>query len=504
MFFEHSQEVCIGLIMKNPMVHWYEGMFLRPHHFQASDRYWAELVSQNVGLDHPHASGVSLLHISTDFLQNNLFEIRDVQARMPDGTIVESQSHGFSPVNLSERLKDNRLASITVFLARPALVSDKKAVSFQGGELTRYRQDKIESRDENQDPYESTSNSFIEVKKENVGLLFEGEDINGYVTLAIAKLRNVSSGTTKYALVEDFFPPSISLTGWKALEDLLSDLLSFLKTRRDQLAAPLSGNGTELSRLASQNFERVFLVHQLNLATATLNEVISNPRIHPEQAYQCLTSIAGSVAIFSETRRFSEDEVDPYDHSNQCRVFRRIDSYIRRVINGVRFEQLPQSPFIGYANGMRCELSAEWFGPDWEMVLGVHYLNAQGGFKNDLERRQYEQMFSEIQKDWKLGPYVNIEEYFRNQIRALKLEDFDRNSLPPSLHIRGWRFYRILREGEPWHILQTGDPTLGIRIKNELIQNTHNLEGNRQLYLRYDGSNHGFEFTIFAWKKKVI
>jgi hypothetical protein len=153
---------------------------------------------------------------------------------------------------------------------------------------------------------------------------------------------------------------------------------------------------------------------------------------------------------------------------------------------------------------MRCELSAEWFGPDWEMVLGVHYLNAQGGFKNDLERRQYEQMFSEIQKDWKLGPYVNIEEYFRNQIRALKLEDFDRNSLPPSLHIRGWRFYRILREGEPWHILQTGDPTLGIRIKNELIQNTHNLEGNRQLYLRYDGSNHGFEFTIFAWKKKVI
>jgi dTDP-glucose 4,6-dehydratase len=74
MFFEHSQEVCIGLIMKNPMVHWYEGMFLRPHHFQASDRYWAELVSQNVGLDHPHASGVSLLHISTDEVFGSLGE----------------------------------------------------------------------------------------------------------------------------------------------------------------------------------------------------------------------------------------------------------------------------------------------------------------------------------------------------------------------------------------------------------------------------------------------
>src|SRR5688572_28048231 len=29
--------------MKNLPVHWSEGMFLRPHHFQAADRHWAEM-----------------------------------------------------------------------------------------------------------------------------------------------------------------------------------------------------------------------------------------------------------------------------------------------------------------------------------------------------------------------------------------------------------------------------------------------------------------------------
>ncbi len=34
-------------------VHWYEGLFLRPHHFQAADRHLAELLHTSLEFDQP-------------------------------------------------------------------------------------------------------------------------------------------------------------------------------------------------------------------------------------------------------------------------------------------------------------------------------------------------------------------------------------------------------------------------------------------------------------------
>jgi hypothetical protein len=119
-------------------------------------------------------------------------------------------------------------------------------------------------------------------------------------------------------------------------------------------------------------------------------------------------------------------------------------------------------------------------------------------------------MFDEIQKDWKLGPISQVEHYFRNQVKALRLESID--SLPAAFpaalrtetFLLGRRFFTIAREGEPWNILQMGEPILGIRIKKELISNLQNLKGSRQLYINYRGEPHGFELTMYAWKKKSI
>ena len=39
--------------MRNLPVHWSEGMFLRPHHFQAADRHWRELLATSTLLGKP-------------------------------------------------------------------------------------------------------------------------------------------------------------------------------------------------------------------------------------------------------------------------------------------------------------------------------------------------------------------------------------------------------------------------------------------------------------------
>jgi type VI secretion system protein ImpJ len=40
--------------MRNLPVHWSEGLFLRPHHFQTADRYWTEIVQLGEQWDHQY------------------------------------------------------------------------------------------------------------------------------------------------------------------------------------------------------------------------------------------------------------------------------------------------------------------------------------------------------------------------------------------------------------------------------------------------------------------
>ncbi|OWK37916.1 type VI secretion system baseplate subunit TssK [Fimbriiglobus ruber] len=74
--------------MRTLPVYWHEGMFLRPHHFQAADRYWADQVAQSGRWDVPYNWGVRRIAIDTAALTNYRFVVTSLQARMRDGTVV--------------------------------------------------------------------------------------------------------------------------------------------------------------------------------------------------------------------------------------------------------------------------------------------------------------------------------------------------------------------------------------------------------------------------------
>jgi type VI secretion system protein ImpJ len=59
--------------MRSSPVHWYEGLFLRPHHFQAADRYWSETVQTSEQWDHPYNYGLLAIDFSREALGNHQF-----------------------------------------------------------------------------------------------------------------------------------------------------------------------------------------------------------------------------------------------------------------------------------------------------------------------------------------------------------------------------------------------------------------------------------------------
>ena len=62
--------------MRYPPVHWYEGLFLQPHHFQAADRYLTEVMQSSLEFDHPYYYGIRSLEYGAEALANHQFEVR--------------------------------------------------------------------------------------------------------------------------------------------------------------------------------------------------------------------------------------------------------------------------------------------------------------------------------------------------------------------------------------------------------------------------------------------
>ena len=73
----------------NPVA-WTEGMFLRPQHFQQHDLYLEERLRYHLQSMNPYHWGVRRLSVNEDQLTANKFEIQQLEAVMPGGTIVRT------------------------------------------------------------------------------------------------------------------------------------------------------------------------------------------------------------------------------------------------------------------------------------------------------------------------------------------------------------------------------------------------------------------------------
>src|SRR5262245_22386414 len=76
------------------LVHWHEGMFLRPHHLQAAQRYWAHQGMLGEKWDLHYNWGLRAIDLDLDALSNYRCVVRQLRARLRDGTLVSIPEDG--------------------------------------------------------------------------------------------------------------------------------------------------------------------------------------------------------------------------------------------------------------------------------------------------------------------------------------------------------------------------------------------------------------------------
>ncbi|MEQ8791062.1 MAG: type VI secretion system baseplate subunit TssK [Pirellulaceae bacterium] len=462
-------------------VHWHEGMFLRPQHFQTAERRIYRQIFQGERWDTHFNWGLRSIALDADALANYRFVLRSVEARLRNGTMVAVPEDGtLSPLDLKDSF--GRENALTVYLAIPLLQLNRANVT--NGKIVngaRFSVDTMSIEDENT----GLNPVAIQLRIPNVKLLTSSDDHAGYEVLPIARVKRADRAEATPQLDESYFPPLLACDGWKPLENsILQPIYDRLGKKLELLSGQIvsrnmtfdsSGQGDRLL------FEQL---RTMNEAYAPLGMLFFSQGVHPQTAYLELCRLVGRMAIFGAQRR--PPELPRYDHDDLASCFWRVKQYIDALLDIVVEPEYKERPFIGAGLRMQVALESAWLESGQQMFVGV---------QGSLPPEELEKLLTSG-LDMKIGSSDRVDEIFRLGRAGLRFTYA--NHPPRSLPAQpGLVYFKVDRQSqaEEWDSVQRS-LTLAIRLNENLI--ISNIQGQRALSIKVGGQTTTLQFMLFV------
>ena len=465
-------------------VHWSEGMFLRPQHFQAAERSWSELAATSQQWDNPYNYGLHGLTISREALANYHLQITSCQARMPEGTLIELGG-GSEPDRLNLKEAFEKTPQVMVYLAVPKMVLGRRNVG-QAGEPGEHRF--VEREVEVPDESRGGNDQVIQVRDLNVRLVLSTQERSGYEVLPIARIRRTGHAEATPELDEDYIPPVLSLDAWPPLGvDIVRWIYDFIGRNIEILSQRMSERGVTLATQDPGDLEDLLRLMVLNRAYSSLGCMAFAAGVHPLVAYQELCRIVGELSIFDESRR--SKGVPRYDHDDLATIFKWARDEIKRLV-AVSKREWEMRHFVGTEHGMEVGIDPKWLESAWSWYVGVK--------GEHLAEQEIKDLLRPGKLDWKMGSAQQVEFLFRDRKPGVRLTPLDQP--PRTLPTRkGWVYYELAKDPDntAWRDVRDTN-TLAVRFKRELIANLGSLKGQTRLEVHAAGRRTVMEFALFA------
>lgn len=473
--------------MRNLPVHWSEGLFLRPHHFQASDRHWEESAKTAHQWGTHYHYGIRALELSTQAIANSQLEVTVCHARMKDGTIVTLDA-GQTPDRVDLKGAFESEQSVRVFLAVPKLKVGRENVATPGTPADQARNCRfVEVKEPIQDESRGGNDQEIPLRALNVKLLLSTDDTEGHELLPIVQLNRAGQKEAAPEIDTSYIPPVLAIDAWEPLgRDIVRAIYDIIGKKMEVVSRQVISRGITLVSQEPGDLERLLMLTKLNEAYSLLGVLAFAQGVHPYAAYGELCRIVGQLSIFGETR--CPPEIPQYDHDELGRIFHYIKEQIERLLGGIRDYQYEQRFFVGEGDGMRVNFESQWLGDNWQWFVGAQAVG--------LGQKEILAVLSPGRLDWKLGSAMQVDAIFRHGAEGVRLTPLPQapRALPPS---SDWVYFEVTRGNAAWQdVLKT--ETLAMRLTNEQIDNRDNLQGERKLVISVGRKKIPMQFSLFA------
>lgn len=303
-------------------VAWREGMFLRPQHFQAQDRFVESFVGARHDWALPYSWGLAELEIDSGLAELGQFAIRSAKGIMPDGTpfSIPADQPPPEPVAIGKDVRD-----AGVYLTLPPRQSG--AVEFSEKEAgsidARFSVAELQVNDNF-----STERTIegIEVGAPNLRYGMSPDELDGRLLLGVARIREMSG--KKIVFDDRYIPPAIDIRACR-LKPAVADLIG----RSEQMIEELALRAAETTEGGQDTYRAFLLLQALNRWAAILGHIDSMPAIHPERLFENLVGMAGEISTLTRKDR-RPPKLPQYDHEDLQGTFDPVIDLLQALLSG--------------------------------------------------------------------------------------------------------------------------------------------------------------------------
>ncbi len=414
-------------------VHWSEGLFLRPHHLQTSQR-WLETVFRG-GLDsmHPFMWGFIELNVAAEPLENFTLRVDNCSIRMKDGTWVQiPENTQIPPLNFEDAL-DRGHGSVEIHLGIPEMQEVRaNSVTLENPEQVegtpRFEPHSILRRDENT----GANPQMIYVRRMRGRLFTADQDMTGYETVALGRVKR----SDRPGALPEFDPlgagPLIAVQADAGLSGLINSLIDQIEAKDEVLAREAREHRMLFTDGVAVNTEHLLKLHAMNQARGELKALQQSPVLHPYDMFVVLCRLIGHLSVF-------HDDLVPgilprYNHDRPGETFDQLRARIEILLEAMRPMAYAERRFDRKKDaqgreGLEVELDRSWIDENLEMFVG---LTSDDMDIQELQRHIYNRLNFKLASPTRAPKIANI------AVRGLRIDvkSVPAGTLPrrPGLH----------------------------------------------------------------------
>lgn len=411
---------------------WSEGMFLRPQHFQQQDRYIEQLVEARAAALGPYTWGVIELAIDNEPLAMGKISLSAVNAIFPDGTPIRTPEIQQLPDILEVPI--NTRDEIVYLCVPIKRASAQESVRDQEDfPQARYQVSNFEARNNTSISGESER---IQVGKLRTSLKLGSDDLSGYATIGIARIRE-RQAEKPVELDKAYIPPLLNSDASSVLKAYIEEIKGLLEHRGSALGHRLADSG----RSGSAEIADYLLLQVINRVEPLLLQLSTQARLHPHTLFLELLQLAGELSTFTAADK-RPPQIPNYSHDNLQQSYSNLFIALRQSLSTVLEQTAIAMKLVQRKYGIFVAPIS-----DPSLTASASFVMAiKADMPGDLLRNRFPTQA-------KVAPVEAIRELISAQLPGLLLRPLPVAPRQIPYHA-GYTYFELERSGELWRAMQ--------------------------------------------------
>lgn len=357
-------------------IHWSEGMFLRPHHLQAGQRWLETIIRSGLDASRSFAWGALALDVAEEPLENFTLRLDRCELRLKDGTWVRIPENTEVEALSFEEALDASDGGVDIYLGIPEMQEVRaNALSLENpGEINgtpRYEPHPLTRRDENT----GVNPQMLYVRRMRGRLFVEGDDMTGYEVIRVGKVKRTDRPGALPELDELGAGPVLAIQADQGLSAVVTSLSDQVEAKGEVLAREAREHHMLFTDGVAANTEHLLKLHAINEAGAELKALLQSPVLHPYDVFVALSALVGKLSVFHDD--LVTGAIPIYDHDRPGEAFEQVRNRLVILLEAMRPIAYVERPFTRKKDergrdGLEVELDRKWIDENLELFVALH------------------------------------------------------------------------------------------------------------------------------------